>query len=136
MATIKIERTKMIEVLKEAVATREAVIEAIKKAEEKYEKDMEKYHDALRKALKSGKVELIELNPFNPYYRGTKKDREFQALFAIPNSISVPEKEYVEGNQYGCEHEIEEINQTIRLLNLSDDAYVPATLYKSITKFL
>jgi hypothetical protein len=54
----------------------------------------------------------------------------------MPNSIDIPQRDQVDFNEYQLGNEIEQISQTIRLLELSDDAYVPATLYKSITKFL
>lgn len=135
MATIRIERSKMIEVLKAAVATREATVQSSKDADKKYEKDVEKYNAALLKAVKSGKLEVVQVNPFNPYYRNSV-DRQFDVRFIIPNSIDIPQRDQVDGNVYQLETEIEQISQTIRLLELSDDAYVPATLYKSITKFL
>ena len=133
MTTIRISRDKMITALNEAVITREAAIKVYNAAHEQYEKEWKFFKKNLAAAAKNGKA-TVEYVEARCYSYGAQK-ASFTIRYTLPEGMTEPTQPTLEYPRHG-DDEIETIKQNIRLLEMSDDQFIPASLYKSLSKFI
>jgi len=131
----------LISHLEKALAEREERFKNQDKAQDKYEKEVEKYNLAVLKLLKAGKGSVEEASR-NTYYertrgKGSKSMIAFSATVLLPIG-SLPDEP--ESPDRYCEHtfrhEKQEIQQAIRVLKLTEDTFVSASTYASVAKYL
>ena len=108
------------------------------KAEAEHEKQMEAYNQAILKLVKSGKGKITEASE-GYYGRQDKKSKvqDFSVTVEIPKNL-VPEKPEAPETyrEYEYKNETKEISSSIRVLKMTDQEYVSASTYKSVTQYL
>ena len=135
---VKIKTSTLIEALEKALTQREKRWASQEKAQAEYEKQVEAYNEAILKLVKSGKGKITDASEGWSHRHDKKaKTKDFNVTVEIPKSL-VPEKpEQPEVyREYEYKNEKEEISSSIRVLKMTDQEYVSASTYKSVTQYL
>jgi len=136
---VKIKTATLIKALETALAEREKRWTNQEKAKADYEKEMEAHNQAILKLVKSGKGKITEAceSWSSRHEKDKKKIKEFNVTVEIPKNL-VPEqpKEVTEYREYEYKNETQEISSSIRVLKMTDQEYVSASTYKSVTQYL
>jgi len=146
--TVKVPRTKLVEALTKAANDRRKSIAEHDKAVDKWKSEMAAAEKDFFARVKSGRVKTNRVNmshreAWQPYDPTGKREKELDVTitFSVPaTAMKLPEKpeqEYKE-SRYGwnIKEDIEEIENAIRILNLSTDEFVSTSTYKSVAQFL
>ena len=135
---VKVQTTKVIKALEEALKIRDKKFADSEKGQVEYEKAKEKYASELIKLAKSAKAVVTEVNTYERWHnKGKDKEAELSVTIKIPRSLLPKEPE---NNSYYHErtyqNEVEEINNALRLLRMTDQEYVNASTMKSVSQYL
>lgn len=146
--TVKVPRTKLVEALTKAANDRRKSIAEHDKAVEKWKSEMAAAEKDFFARVKSGRVKTNRVNmshreAWQPYDPTGKREKELDVTitFSVPaTAMKLPEKPEQEYHQsrYGwnIKDDISEIENAIRILNLSTDEFVSTSTYKSVAQFL
>ena len=135
---VKIRTTTLIEALEKALAEREKRWANQEKVKAEYEKADEAYNEAILKLVKSGKGKITDASEGYSFRHDKKsKVKDFNVTIEIPKTF-VPKKpeQIVEYREYEYENEKKEISSSIRVLKMTEQEYVSASTYKSVTQYL
>lgn len=121
---IRVRRTDFITAL-------EARLVAIPKEQDDYKKALEKHKKDLlawaKKSLKSGQVELDESNFRNQVHlKWSEKALDSKPVEPTSPSVSI----------YSVNGTIQEITQGLKLLRLSDEEFVPASVARNLSSLI
>ena len=137
--SVKVKTSTLIEALEKALDQREKRWANQEKAEADYEKAMEAYNLAILKLVKSGKGKITEATKSYQWraHKNTSKTVEFSATIEFPKGVVPKEPEAVnEYREHEYKNETKEISSSIRVLKMTDQEYVSASTYKSVTQYL
>ena len=135
---VKIKTATLIEALEKALAEREKRWANQGKAEAEFEKQMEAHNQAILKLVKSGKGKITDAN-VGWTHRHNKKSKvqDFNVTVEIPKNLVPKMPEQAETyREYEYRNETKEIKSSIRVLKMTDQEYVSASTYKSVTQYL
>jgi len=136
--SVKVKTSTLIEALQKALDLREKRWANQEKEKAEYEKEVEAYNATIVKLVKSGKGKITDAGESWANRHNKKaKTKEFNVTVEIPKNL-VPEqpKEVTEYREYEYENETKEISSSIRILKMTDQEYVSASTYKSVTRYL
>ena len=136
--SVKVKTSTLIEALEKALDQREKRWANQEKAEADYEKAMEAYNLAILKLVKSGKGKITDASE-GYYGRQDKKSKvqDFSVTVEIPKNLVPKKPEQAETyREYEYRNETKEISSSIRVLKMTDQEYVSASTYKSVTQYL
>ena len=128
--TIKVDRLVLLDALNGKLAEQEKLRAQYKKAEEKYQKDQQKVADKVLALAKAGKLEI-----HNTSYRSWNGIYEIE--FKVDKALlpAEPERPQIPDG-YLRDDDYEELRKTIKLLGMTAQPDVPASLYKSVSQWL
>lgn len=128
--TIKVDRVVLLDTLTAKLAEQDKFRADYDKAEEKYKKEQVAYADKIIALAKSGKLEVHRTNVRT--WNGIV-EIEFKVDKAIINAD--PERP---DKPTGMLHDsdYEELRKTVRLLGMTNEPFVPASTYKSVSQWL
>jgi hypothetical protein len=135
---VKIKTATLIKALETALTEREKRWANQEKAKADHEKEMEAYNQAILKLVKSGKGKITDASEGYCYRHDKRsKVKDFNVTVEIPKNL-VPKKpqEVTEYREYEYKNETQEISSSIRVLKMTDQEYVSASTYKSVTQYL
>lgn len=135
---VKIKTTTLIKALEQALDQREKRWANQEKQEAEYEKQLEAYTQAIMKLVKSGKGKITDASEGYAYRHNRKaKVMDFSVSVEIPKSLVPKKPEQAETyREYDYKNETDEISSSIRVLKMTEQEYVSASTYKSVTKYL
>lgn len=123
--SIKVRRIDMINALEARKVAIPKDIEAYDKAKQKYEADMIAW---AKKSLKAGLVEIQSLTSWHRQPNLVFSDKALATKPEEPKSVGV--------SVYSKEHLFQEIDQALKVLRLSDEEYVPATVSRNLSHLI
>lgn len=134
---VKIKTGVLIEALEQALAERKKRWANQEKEKTEHEKKVEAYNQAILKIVKSGKATLTSADE-GWASRGEKgSNKTFNVTVEIPKKLVPIKPEEVETYpEYKYQNETQEISSSIRVLKMTDQEYVSASTYKSVTQYL
>lgn len=126
--SVKVRKEKVLEALKSRLTANASSLATNKAIDEQYQADLKKWNERILKDYAS----QLELDSINTRWNGQievtyKKINDFD----IPNQPKRPDTENVLGS-----YEVQEIENAVRILEMSDEEYVNATTMKSIAGYL
>lgn len=135
---VKVKTEKVIKALEEAIKLRDKKLADSKKAEADHKKAVTKYRDDLKKLAKSPQAKITDVTTYHRWH-SSKNDptQELSVTITIPTSLLPQEPEnpdHYNENRYN--NEVEEINNALRILKMSDQEYVNASTMKSVSQYL
>lgn len=128
--TIKVDRIILLDALKARLAEQDKFRADYAKAEEKYKKAQEAFASKIIALAKTGKLEVHNTN-----YRSWNGilEIEFKVDKAIlPTEVERPDRP----NGMYHDGDYDELNKTIKLLQMTAQPDVPASIYKSVSQWL
>lgn len=135
---VKVQTTKVIKALEEAIKIRDKKFADSEKAQVEFDKAMVKYRDDLKKLVKSPKAKVTEANTYQRWHSSKNlSEQEISVTITIPTSLLPKEPENKSNyHERSYQNEVEEINNALRLLRMTDQEYVSASTMKSVSQYL
>ena len=135
---VKVKVSTLISALEKALSEREKRYKEQEAEQAKYEKACEAYNLAVLKLIKAGKGKVTEASR-NHWYGHNKNKNEvsFSVTVTIPRGLVGAEPEQPEAYpDWRWKNDKEEITQAIRVLKMTEQEFVSASTYKSISQYL
>ena len=134
---VKVKTDKVIDALEKAIVIREKKFADSKKAQAEFDKAMAKHKDDLVKLVKSPKVKVTEATTYERWHQKNEAEQEISVTIKVPKSLvpKEPENKSVYHERI-YNDEVEEINNALRLLRMTDQEYVNASTMKSVSQYL
>lgn len=134
---VKVSVKKLIDALTAKIKANKALIAAYEKAQKDYEKAQEKYEASIPSFVKKGatfKDSSISTNRWDAADGFAK----ITLTYLVPKSDlpAEPEREKVEGYNSQLSEQVTEMENAVRLLQMTEDETVNASTYKSVSKYL
>ena len=135
---VKIKTGVVIDALEKALVLRKKKFAESDKADKEYEKAKDQYTTDLMKLAKSSKAQITEVTTYERWHiRSKDKMRELTVTITVPASVMPKEPENkADYPQWKYANEVEEINNALRLLTMTDQEYVNASTMKSVSQYL
>ena len=131
---VKIATTKVIKALENKLAQIKKDKANQKVNEEKYSKAMEKYNKEI------AKIALANITKANDLSAHTRYNGELNVSFTIPKGSldlpAEPEKDFETFHDWQYREMVEEIENDIRSLKMTDEETVSTSTYNSIARYL
>lgn len=120
---IKVKRTDFIKALEARQVAIPKEIDAYRKAEEQHKKDVLAW---AKKSLKAGLVEISENSYHGPTLIWSQKAQDLRPEAPKEPAVRIFDQSRV----------LKDIEQGLKLLNLSDEEYVPASVAKNLSSLI
>jgi hypothetical protein len=131
---VKIATTKVIKALENKLAQIKKDKANQKVNEDKYSKAMEKYNKEI------AKIALANITKANDLSAHTRYNGELNVSFTIPKGSldlpAEPEKDFETFHDWQYREMVEEIENAIRILKMTDEETVSTSTYNSIARYL
>jgi len=132
--SVKIATTKVIKALENKLAQVKKDKANQKVNEEKYSKAMEKYNKEI------AKIALANITKATDLSAHTRYNGELNVSFSIPKGSlelpAEPEKDFETFHDWQYKEMVEEIENAIRILKMTDEETVSTSTYNSIARYL
>ena len=134
---VKVQTTKVIKALEEALKIRDKKFADSEKAQVDFDKEMAKHRDELFRLAKSPKAKVTEVTTYERWHQKNDAEQEISVTIKVPKSLvpKEPENKSVYHERI-YNDEVEEINNALRLLRMTDQEYVNASTMKSVSQYL
>jgi len=130
---LKVKTEKVIKALEKALSDLHKKMEAHKKAEEAHKKALNEWRKKVITAIGEGKGKVE-----GDFLSHTWRDEQpkVSITFHLPANLAQPQEPEPEYNKWGANHDIEELENAIALLKMTDEEYVSAATYKGVARFI
>ena len=132
--SVKIATTKVIKALENKLAQVKKDKANQKVNEEKYSKAMEKYNKEI------AKIALANITKATDLSAHTRYNGELNVSFCIPKGSlelpAEPEKDFETFHDWQYKEMVEEIENAIRILKMTDEEVVSTSTYNAIARYL
>lgn len=130
-ARVKVDKAMLIKALQDRLALAEKANAIQEKNNAKYEADKKAWANKLASLAKSGKLDFDDVSVSN--WRN-----QIEIRYTYKDNANLPKEperaDCPEGTL--ASHQAEEINNTIKLLNMTTDPFVGASLYKDVVRYI
>jgi hypothetical protein len=130
-ARVKVDKAMLIKALQDRLALGEKANAIQEKNKAKYEADKKAWAEKLASLAKSGKLGFDDVSVSS--WRNT-----IQINYTYKDTTALPKEPEMADSPEGTlpNHQAEEINNTIKLLNMTTDPFVGASLYKDVVRYI
>jgi hypothetical protein len=130
-ARVKVDKAMLIKALQDRLALGEKANAIQEKNNAKYEADKKAWAEKLASLAKSGKLDFDDVSVST--WRNT-----IQINYTYKNNSDLPKEPERADSPEGtlASHQADEINNTIKLLNMTTDPFVGASLYKDVVRYI
>ena len=135
---VKVKVSTLISALEKALSEREKRYKEQEAEQAKYEKEVEAYNLSVLKLIKAGKGKVTEASRSHYFeHRRNNKEAVFSVTVTLPKGLLGDEPQAPEAYQdWRWKNDREEITQAIRVLKMTEQEFVSASTYKSISQYL
>lgn len=132
---VKVSTKKVIDALQKALDLRKKQLADYDKAKKEYDKAVIDFHDSLSELFRSGKGKVTSVIKSHAF-RYNEDNNKYELTIEFPVSVKSPKE--VEGNFHGWQHtqEIEELENAIAVLKMTDEEMVSTNTYAGVAKFI
>lgn len=130
--TIKVSTAKLLEALNKALAERKKSLQAQEKAWKDYDNAVKDFQDKLASEFRSGKGKVIRTSKAGWREEGNK----WELLIEFPASVKPPTEPEGARTDWTTKNEVEELENAIAILSLSDEEYASTSTYKGVARFI
>jgi hypothetical protein len=135
---VKVSTAKVVKALEEALASRKKSMTDAEKAKAQYEKDKKAFLDEIAKMFREGKGKAVKVNEAYQYRRHADENTTelFEITVEMPKSVKMPKEPEVDTSHWGVKSEIEELENAIKILKLTDEEYVSTNTYNGVARYI
>lgn len=132
--SIKVSTAKVLTALEKALAERKKKLSDWEKAKEAYDKSLNDFHTALAVAFRDGKGKVVRVG--KAWSHRAEPDNKYELVIEFPANIKAPVEPEKNFADWAIQSEIEELENTIAILKLTDEETVSANTYKGVARFI
>lgn len=132
--SIKVSTAKVLSALEKALAERKKKLSDWQKAKEAYDKSLNDFHTALAVAFRDGKGKVVRVS--KAWNRHDTPDNKWELTIEFPANTKAPVEPEKDFQDWAINSEIEELENTIAILKLTDEETVSANTYKGVARFI
>lgn len=132
--SIKVSTAKVLSALEKALAERKKKLSDYEKAKEAYEKALNDFHASLAVAFRDGKGKVVRVG--KAWNRHDEPANKWELTIEFPANLKVPVEPDKDYQNWAINSEIEELENTIAILKLTDEETVSANTYKGVARFI
>ena len=131
---VKVSTKKVIDALQKALDLRKKQLADYDKAKKEYAKAVVDFQDSLAERFRAGKGKVVSVSRNNSWREPLSNSYELNIEF--PASVKEPKD--VKGNFHGWQHtqEIDELENAIAVLKMTDEETVSTNTYAGVAKFI
>jgi hypothetical protein len=130
---VKVTTAKVVKALEEALANRKKIMSDYEKSGQAHEKAVADWEKSVIEYVKSGKAKPTQVTQANNWRTDTK---EASILITLPASLVCPEKPDTPREVWNLNTEIEELENAIALLKMTDEEYVSTSTYRGVSRLI
>lgn len=125
--SVKVATTKVIKSLEDKIASNAKVAKSNQAKREKHKADLAKYQKSIMKDF-AGQLEIDSID--------TRWNGQLEVNYKLAKGVELPPKPELDVEQELGNWEIQEIENAIRILKMTDEEVVNATTFKTIAQYL
>lgn len=130
--TIKVSTAKLLEALNKALAERKKQIATTEKEWKDYDNAVKEFQASLAELFRSGKGKVTKVSKAGWRDEGNK----YELTVEFPSSVKQPTEPESHRNDWSAKAEVEELENAIAILKLSDEEYASTSTYKGVARFI
>ncbi len=130
---VKVSTAKVVEALETALASRKKQIADWDKAQENHKKVVADWEKSVIEYIKSGKAKVTEVSENRNWRTETN---EAVVRIVLSASLKFPESPDKPRELWSVENDIEELENAIALLKMTDEEFVSTSTYKGVARLI
>lgn len=132
--SVKVSTKKVIDALEKALAERKKTVADNEKARKEYEKAITEFRDSLSELFRAGKGKVTSVSKSHAF-RYNEENNKYELTIEFPASVKAP-KEPENLNDWCMKSEIEELENAVVILRMTDEEYINTNTYKGVARFI
>jgi len=132
--SVKVSTKKVIDALEKALAERKKEVAENEKARKDHEKAVSDFRDTLAEMFRSGKGKVTQVSKASSY-RYNEENNKYEITVEFPASVKAP-KEPENLNDWSMKSDIEELENAIAVLKMTDEETINTSTYKGVARFI
>jgi chromosome segregation ATPase len=132
--SVKVSTKKVIDALEKALAERKKSIADNEKAKKEYDKAVTEFRDSLAEMFRSGKGKVTSVSKSHAY-RYNEENNKYEITVEFPASVKAP-KEPENIHDWSMKSDIEELENAIAVLKMTDEETINTSTYKGVARFI
>ena len=132
--SVKVSTKKVIDALEKALAERKKSIADNEKAKKEYDKAVTEFRDSLAEMFRSGKGKVTSVSKSHAF-RYNEENNKYEITVEFPASVKAP-KEPENLNDWSMKSDIEELENAIAVLKMTDEETINTSTYKGVARFI
>jgi hypothetical protein len=135
--SVKVSTAKVVKALETALAEQRKQIADYEKATEAHEKAVADWEKAVTDYVKAGKAKITEVGMTGGNWRlpdNTPKTARVE--FALPVNLAYPESPRQPYTDWQVKEAIDELENAIALLKMTDEEFVSTNTYKGVARYI
>ncbi len=130
---VKVSTAKVVKALETALASRKKQIADWEKAQENHKKVVADWEKSIIEHIKSGKAKVNEVMSSHNWGR----DKEIARIeIDLPASLKMPASPDKPAEMWSLNSDIEELENAIALLKMTDEEFVSTSTYKGVARLI
>lgn len=130
---VKVSTAKVVKALESALADRKKMIDDYAKAQEAHKKQIAEWEKAVVEYIKAGKAKVSDVSHSNNWRTDSQEAR---VTITLPASLSLPENPRQDYADWQVKGDIEELENAIALLKMTDEEFVSTSTYKGVARLI
>jgi hypothetical protein len=130
---VKVSTAKVVKALETALANRKKQLADWDKAQENHKKQVADWEKSIIEHIKSGKAKVTEVTQNVNWRTDTKEAR---VLITLPASLTEPALPDKPSEMWSLNSDIEELENAIALLKMTDEEYVSTSTYRGVARLI
>lgn len=131
---VKVSTKKVIDALQKALDLRKKQLFDYDKSEKDYEKEVKDFQDSLSELFRSGKGKVTSVSKYNNYR--SEEGNKYELTVEFPASVKAPKKTEHDFVHWAIKSEIEELENAISILRMTDEETVSTNTYAGVARYI
>lgn len=130
--SVKVRTEKVLAALKKARDQRVKAIADNDKRWDDYDKAEQEFYDTLAEMFRSGKGKIVNTHS----HHGWRNENKYDFTVEFPPSVKKPKEPKGNRTDWSAKAELEELENAIALLEMTDEEFVSTSTYKGVARFI
>lgn len=132
---VKVSTKKVIDALQKALDTREKQLADYDKATKEYAKAVVDFHNSLSEMFRAGKGKVVSVSNSNSWREPSSN--KYELTIEFPASVKPPQEvEPIKRGEWQYTQEIDELENAIAVLKMTDEETVGTNTYAGVARFI
>lgn len=132
---VKVQTVKVVKALQKSLDTRKKILADAEKSEKEHEKAMADFEKSIVELVVSGKAKVVKVDKAHYYGRENTRTEVMELRVEVPKSLC-PKEKVIPNNRWGIDSEIQEIENAIKILEMTDEEYISTSTYAGVARFI